>query len=80
MARECGIPLLDRLIGLDVTIDGADEVDGRLNAIKGGAARCCAKLVAAASRRLILIVDDSKCVDRLGRFRFRSKLSRSERS
>lgn len=69
LARECGIPLLDRLIGLDVTIDGADEVDGRLNAIKGGGgALLREKLVAAASRRLILIVDDSKCVDRLGRF------------
>lgn len=68
-ARECGIPLLDKLTELDVTIDGADEVDGRLNAIKGGGgALLREKLVAAASRELILIVDDSKCVHRLGAF------------
>ncbi|BFH69654.1 MAG: ribose-5-phosphate isomerase RpiA [Paenibacillus dendritiformis] len=69
LARECGIPLLDKLTELDVTIDGADEVDGRLNAIKGGGgALLREKLVAAASRELILIVDHSKCVAGLGGF------------
>lgn len=69
LAQECGIPLLDRLTDLDVTIDGADEVDGRLNAIKGGGgALLREKLVASASRELILIVDDSKCVNMLGGF------------
>lgn len=53
---------------LDLTIDGADEVErGTLNLIKGlGGALLREKVVAAASRRLAIIVDDSKLVDRLG--------------
>ncbi|MGA3004596.1 MAG: ribose-5-phosphate isomerase RpiA [Acetobacteraceae bacterium] len=69
-ASATGIPLTsfaaDR--NIDLTIDGADEVEvGTLNLIKGlGGALLREKIVAAASRRLAIIVDDSKLVDRLG--------------
>lgn len=68
-SREVGIPLgdLDELGRLDVTIDGADEVDPHLNLIKGlGGAMVREKIVAAHSRELIIVVDDSKMVDVLG--------------
>lgn len=52
---------------LDLTIDGADEVDPKLNLIKGaGGALLREKLVAQASRREIIVVDDSKLSPRLG--------------
>jgi len=53
---------------IDLTIDGADEVErGTLNLIKGrGGALLREKIVASASRQLVIIVDDSKMVDRLG--------------
>ncbi len=53
---------------IDLTIDGADEVErGTLNLIKGlGGALLREKIVAAASRRLAIIVDGAKLVDRLG--------------
>jgi ribose 5-phosphate isomerase A len=53
---------------IDLTIDGADEVErGALNLIKGlGGALLHEKIVAAASRRLAIVVDGSKVVDRLG--------------
>jgi len=52
---------------LDLTIDGADEIDPRLDLIKGlGAALLREKMVAQASDRLIIISDDSKLVGRLG--------------
>src|SRR5262249_24083780 len=52
---------------LDLTIDGADEVDPKLNVIKGGGgALFREKIVAQASRREIIIVDDSKLSDALG--------------
>jgi ribose 5-phosphate isomerase A len=69
-ARDLGIPLSD--LGshpqLDLTIDGADEVEnGTLNLLKGlGGALLREKIVASASKRLIIIVDESKTVDRLG--------------
>jgi ribose 5-phosphate isomerase A len=69
-ARAAGIPLTTfaehRVI--DLTIDGADEVErGTLNLIKGlGGALLREKIVAAASRRLAIVVDDAKLVDRLG--------------
>ena len=68
-SREVGIPLgdLDELGRLDVTIDGADEVDPHLNLIKGlGGALVREKIVAAHSRKLIIVVDESKMVDVLG--------------
>jgi ribose 5-phosphate isomerase A len=53
---------------IDLTIDGADEVErGTLNLIKGlGGALLCEKIVAAASHRLAIVVDATKLVDRLG--------------
>jgi ribose 5-phosphate isomerase A len=60
---------LDEAPELDLTIDGADEVDGRLNLIKGGgAALLREKIVAAASRRMVVIADISKQVRTLGTF------------
>ncbi len=69
-ASALGIPLttLAEHLHLDLTIDGADEVDaGSLNLIKGhGGALLREKIVASASARLVIIVDESKLVDRLG--------------
>lgn len=68
-ATELGIPLatLDEEPRLDLTLDGADEVDPGLELIKGlGGALLWEKIVAAASDRLLIVVDDSKLVDRLG--------------
>jgi ribose 5-phosphate isomerase A len=69
-AAAAGIPLtsLDEHRQIDLTIDGADEVErGTLNLIKGlGGALLREKIVAAASRRLAIIVDGAKLVDRLG--------------
>ena len=70
-AIRCGIPLitLDETDRLDLTIDGADEIDPSLNLIKGGGgALLREKIVAAASDRMIVIADDSKWVEALGRF------------
>jgi ribose 5-phosphate isomerase A len=70
LARGVGIPLtgLDRHPKLDLTIDGADEVDLALNLIKGGGgALLHEKIVARASLREIIIVDGSKLVEVLGR-------------
>jgi ribose 5-phosphate isomerase A len=68
-ARQLGIPLtsLDRHPILDLTIDGADEVDPELNLIKGGGgALLREKILAQASRRTVFIVDQSKLSPRLG--------------
>lgn len=70
-AQRCGVPLgtLDEIERLDLTVDGADEVDPRLDLIKGGGgALLREKIVAAASDRMIVIADESKWVDTLGRF------------
>jgi len=70
-AVKCGIPLttLDEIDRLDLTVDGADEIDPSLNLIKGGGgALLREKIVAAASDRMIVIADDSKWVEVLGRF------------
>ena len=69
-ARSLGIPVssLDEHPALDLTIDGADEVElGTLNLIKGrGGALLREKIVASASKRLVIMVDESKLVSRLG--------------
>lgn len=68
-ARRAGIALiaLDRDGQIDLTIDGADEVDPALNLIKGGGgALLHEKIVAQATRREIIIVDESKLSPRLG--------------
>jgi ribose 5-phosphate isomerase A len=70
-AEQCKIPLttLDQIDRLDLTVDGADEIDGALNLIKGGGgALLREKIVAAASDRMIVIADETKWVDVLGRF------------
>jgi ribose 5-phosphate isomerase A len=64
-----GIPLgtLDEYPVVDLTIDGADEVDPDGELVKGmGGALLREKMVAAASRRLVIVVDESKLVPRLG--------------
>ncbi len=68
-ARRLGIPLttLDEHPVVDLTIDGADEVDHSLNLIKGGGgALLREKMVAQASRREIIVVDESKLSPALG--------------
>lgn len=68
-ARGLGIPLLglNDVDSIDLTIDGADEVDGNLDLIKGmGAALLREKMVAYISKQEIIIVDDSKIVKSLG--------------
>ena len=70
-AAALGIPLttLDETPFLDMTVDGADEVDGELRLIKGGGgAHLSEKIVAMASERLVVIADHSKRVEKLGRF------------
>lgn len=70
-AEAQGIPLttLDEFPALDLTVDGADEIDAHLNAIKGGGgALLREKIVAAASARMVVIADSAKLVQVLGRF------------
>jgi ribose 5-phosphate isomerase A len=69
LARQLGIPLpaLDEVGAIDVTVDGADEVDPDLNLIKGlGGALVREKIIAAASRRLVILVGAEKLVSGLG--------------
>ncbi|MFN3657815.1 MAG: ribose-5-phosphate isomerase RpiA [Pseudolabrys sp.] len=70
-AMHCGIPLttLEETPELDLTIDGADEIDPNLVLTKGGGgALLREKIVAGASARMIVIADQSKWVEALGRF------------
>jgi len=70
-AAALNIPLatLDQYPALDLTVDGADEIDEELRLIKGGGgALLREKIVAVASERLIVIADNSKLVEVLGRF------------
>jgi ribose 5-phosphate isomerase A len=70
-ATGLGIPLttLDEVQEIDVTIDGADEIDPQLRLIKGGGgALLREKIVASASRKLVIIADSSKQVPMLGKF------------
>jgi ribose 5-phosphate isomerase A len=70
-AKRCGVPLttLDDIDELDLTVDGADEIDPQLDLIKGGGgALLREKIVASASKRMIVIADETKWVTRLGRF------------
>src|SRR5580704_16100904 len=68
-AVELGIPMIaeDMPRAIDITIDGADEVDPRMNLIKGGGgALLREKVTAQASRREVIVVDDSKISPFLG--------------
>jgi ribose 5-phosphate isomerase A len=70
-AQALGIPLatLEQLPELDLTVDGADEIDRELRLIKGGGgALLREKIVAAASRRMAVVADATKLVQRLGAF------------
>lgn len=94
LARGLGLALatLDEHPQLDLAIDGADQVErGTLNLVKGlGGALLREKIVASAARRMIVVVDDSKLVDRLGgrtplpveivAYGWRSTLDRLERA
>jgi ribose 5-phosphate isomerase A len=68
-AQKAGIPLtsLNEHPAIDITIDGADEVDPQLNLIKGGGgALLREKIVAQATKREIIVVDESKLSPALG--------------
>ncbi len=69
MATELGISLasLEQVNSIDISVDGADEVDPNLDLIKGyGGALLREKIVAAASNRLVILVDSTKLVPELG--------------
>ena len=71
LAEAEGIPLIDfsESMFIDLTIDGADEIDGNLNMIKGGgAALLQEKIVASVSKAEIIVVNRTKLVDQLGAF------------
>jgi ribose 5-phosphate isomerase A len=68
-AERLGIPLtdFDKNPVIDVTIDGADEIDPDFNLIKGlGGALLREKIVAMASKQMVVVIDDRKVVDKLG--------------
>jgi len=70
-ARALHIPVFSfaEIEGIDITIDGADEVDEHMNLIKGGGgALLREKIVASNSKQLIIIVDETKLVKWLGKF------------
>lgn len=69
LALEQGIPLVElEAQGVDIAIDGADEIDPQLNLIKGlGGALLREKIVEASAGKFIVIADETKLVDRLGR-------------
>ncbi len=71
LAESLGIPLttLDECQDIDVTVDGADEVDPQLRLIKGGGgAMLREKVVASATKTMIVVADASKQVQKLGKF------------
>lgn len=70
-ARSLGIKIvdLDKVDAIDLTIDGADQVDSDFNGIKGGGGNLLwEKIVAVNSKKLIWVVDESKVVDQIGLF------------
>ena len=71
LARQVGIPLttLDEHPQIDITIDGADEIDPKLNLIKGGGgALLREKVVASVTKKMVVVADSSKVVPALGKF------------
>ncbi|MFT0600313.1 ribose 5-phosphate isomerase A [Bacillus cereus] len=71
LAKQLNIPLisLNDVQSLDLTIDGADEIDSNLQLIKGGGgALLREKIVASSSKELLIIADESKLVTHLGTF------------
>tara|TARA_A100001011_G_C14276605_1_gene829552 strand:- start:832 stop:1545 length:714 start_codon:yes stop_codon:yes gene_type:complete len=70
-AKKLGLPLtkIDKVSKIDIVIDGADEADPNLNLIKGGGgALLQEKIVAFNSDKMVVIIDDSKIVETLGKF------------
>ncbi|MBI3236653.1 MAG: ribose 5-phosphate isomerase A [Chlamydiales bacterium] len=70
LAKQGKIPLadLENISQLDITVDGADEIDPQKRMIKGGGgAHVREKLVACMSKEMVVIVDESKCVEQLGK-------------
>jgi ribose 5-phosphate isomerase A len=68
-AIKAGIPLtsLDEHPEIDIAIDGADQIDGKLNAVKGGGgALLREKVVASVSNRFIIVTDETKLTEQLG--------------
>lgn len=71
LARQLGIPLttLDEHLHIDITIDGADEIDPKLNLIKGGGgALLREKVVASVTKKMVVVSDSTKVVPALGKF------------
>ncbi|MAU98694.1 MAG: ribose 5-phosphate isomerase A [Fulvimarina sp.] len=71
LCQELAIPMatLETLPQLDLTVDGADEIDRELRLVKGGGgALLREKIVAAASKRVLVVADETKLVDTLGAF------------
>ena len=71
LAKKVGVPLttLDEHPAIDITIDGADEVDPHLNLIKGGGgALLREKVVASVTKKMAVVADSSKAVAALGKF------------
>jgi len=71
VAHDAGVPLIpvEHADRIDVTVDGADEVDGRFRLIKGaGGALLREKIIANASDLMVVVVDETKLVGRLGAF------------
>lgn len=71
LCEKLGVPLttLEETPQLDLTIDGADEIDGEMRLIKGGGgALLREKIVAVASRQMVVIADDTKLVETLGAY------------
>lgn len=71
LGRQYGIPFVnfDECRSIDLTVDGADEIAPNLELIKGGGGKLLReKIVASASKRFVIVADESKQVQKLGRF------------
>jgi len=71
MAQKLNIPLvpIDQVESIDLTVDGADEIDPKFNGIKGGGgALLVEKIIASISKENLWVVDSNKLVDKLGTF------------
>lgn len=71
LAKEVGIPMvtIDEIDRIDLTVDGADEIDPQKRMVKGGGgALLREKIIATHSQEMVVVVDSSKCVDQLGAF------------